>query len=211
MPTLDELWFHATEDDWKRALEQYWSHVKPQNLAVERRLNNLPEGFLNFMGPEQFYQFLYDEYFPWKYTDGRILVQQRKRLARYVIDDHALASLENILAQLVQLDVHDIKHALSVVMQIHGIGASAGSGLLSLLYPTHFGTVDRFVVENLKSVPNAPWARKVGSINPNNIRILDASLVIEAFRDMAATLNTRFKTTFWTPRKIDMVLWGVRP
>ncbi|WP_053959463.1 hypothetical protein [Sulfobacillus thermosulfidooxidans] len=210
MPTLDELWFHATEEEWKQGLEQYWHHVKPKNLAVERRLNNLPEGFLHNMSPEQFYQFLYEEYFPWKYTDGRILALQRKRLAHYMINDQTVKTLENIHAQMLQVDVHDTKHALSIVTQIHGIGPSAGSGLLSLLYPAHFGTVDRFVVENLQSVPNAPWERKVGSILPRNISILDAASVIEALRNMAAALNDRFSTTFWTPRKVDMVLWGVR-
>ena len=78
------------------------------------------------------------------------------------------------------------------------------------MYPEKFGTVDRFAVKALRQVEGLPQAEKLAQMNPVGLSISDGVVVIGVLRRKAAELNVVFKSTLWTPRKLDMVLWAAR-
>jgi len=190
-------------------LEQYWSRVKPENLRLEHEMDSLDPQKIKTMTTEDFYEFLYHKYFVWKYTAKNRLATTRKQLIRYRTEPEAWEHLGLIHKQLFTLNPEDIESGLTLTHSIHGLGVAGASGLLSLLYPAYFGTVDQFVVAGLHQVPDL-----VSHLPPNkkdrSLTIQDGITLIKIFRQQAADLNRRFHTTSWTPRKIDMILWTLR-
>lgn len=103
-----------------------------------------------------------------------------------------------------------IAEGLALATGIHGLGTAGASGLLSLLYPAMFGTVDRFVVLALGQLPSLPEAAVIQRMNPTGLRLKDAVVVIDIMQRKAQENNRRFGSATWTPRKVDQVLWACR-
>ena len=86
---------------------------------------------------------------------------------------------------------------------------AGASGLLSILFPENFGTIDQYVVKALKEVKGIPYTAELTKMNPDSLSIKDGVLLIRIMREQAIRLNGQFDTDFWTPRKIDMVFWSI--
>ena len=95
-------------------------------------------------------------------------------------------------------------------MQIRGLGTAGASGLLSLLFPALYGTVDQFVVKALLQVPDLPQRQQLERMNPEGLTVSQGVVLIEIMIRKAQQLNVQFDSRDWTPRKVDMVLWAVR-
>jgi hypothetical protein len=158
------------------------------------------------MGPQAWYEWLRDEYFRWKFTAPNRYATTRSKLETYKEDE--LADLHAIKEQLFSSDKGDIRQCLKCATKIRGLGTAGASGLLALLFPGHFATVDQFVVKALKKIPELPERDQLSQMNPENLTLGSGTLLIQVMRRKAAELNKRFSTTKWTPRKIDMVLWS---
>ena len=94
-----------------------------------------------------------------------------------------------------------------IATSIRGLGTAGASGLLSILFPQHFGTVDQFAVKALCQIEDLPEIETIRSMNPEGLTIRDGVLLIKILRVKAADNNRLFGGDFWTPRRIDMVLW----
>lgn len=90
---------------------------------------------------------------------------------------------------------------------IHGLGCAGASGLLSLLYPRTFGTVDQFAAKALREVNGLPEANVLRLMNENSLTTKEGVVLFRIMQRKAAQLNELFRTLEWTPRKIDMILW----
>ncbi|MFW6027899.1 MAG: hypothetical protein ACOC91_03740, partial [bacterium] len=88
-----------------------------------------------------------------------------------------------------------------------GLGTAGASGLLALMYPRKFGTVDQFAVKALRQVNGLPEAAALARMTPESLSIRDGVLIIGILRRKAADNNRMFKSNAWTPRKLDKVLW----
>ena len=53
-----------------------------------------------------------------------------------------------------------------------------------------------------------PERKIITEINPESISLSQGAILIEILRRKADDLNIQNKTDFWTPRKVDMVLWS---
>jgi len=113
---------------------------------------------------------------------------------------------------LFAFDHANIREGLQTAKSIKGLGWAGASGLLSLLFPRWFGTVDQFVVRNLNEIGSLPdkERQQLGAMNPENLTLRDAILLTQIMRRKAEEINALFGTDEWSPRKIDMVLWGSR-
>jgi hypothetical protein len=148
MIQIAALWASADPKEWEDALAHYWSFVQPQNLALEQSLDTLDLERLRRLDARGWYEFLRDEYFRWKYTARNRYATTTKHLRRY-LDDGTLGDLDQIRGRLLTLDTDDIRSGLEAASAIRGLGTAGASGLLALMYPQKFGTVDQFVVKAL--------------------------------------------------------------
>jgi len=70
---INYLWNNGTEKEWKSALEKYFDLVKSSNVEIEKELDNLDSETVKNMTVNEFYNFLHDKYFVWKYTQANRL------------------------------------------------------------------------------------------------------------------------------------------
>ena len=211
MGQISELWDRGSENAWREALRSYWGQVQRENLDLEEELAGLEPKVIKKLDPLEWYNFLYLKYFPWKYTAKNRLATTRKHLETYSTTNN-LGELFSIKENLFAFDTANIREGMQIAKSIKGLGWAGASGLLSLLFPKWFGTVDQFVVRNLREIDVLPQEerRELWVMNPESLTIRDAILLTQIMRRKADELNVLFGTDEWTPRRIDMVLWGSR-
>ena len=203
---INDLWHSTDPDEWEHALRHYWDFVQPRNLERERALDALDLQVLRDFSSHGWYDFLHEEYFCWKYTAPNRYATTIKRLETY-IEDNTLEGVDCLRQQLLNLDLSDVRAGLEIAKQIRGLGTAGASGLLSLMYPDHFATVDQFVVKALRLVVDLPEADALSKMKPESLNISAGVLLISILKRKAEENNRLFGTSDWTPRKIDMVLW----
>ena len=206
---IADLWHNGNEEMWKDALELYWDRFNADQYRLEKEIESINASDVASLSVHEFYDFLYQLYYPWKFTNKLFLSKNRKHLEKYLFDKE-IDCLARIQERLFDLDFEDIKGCLAVASSIHGLGTAGASGLLSILYPEHFGTVDKFVVYSLLKINGLQEHATVSGMNPEALTLNNGVVLIEIMRNKAQELNERFNTDFWTPRKIDMILWATR-
>ena len=204
---ISHLWNNGTENDWQKALAHYDELSRKRNFELDQYLAKLDYRVVAAMTAEEFYDFLYNQYFVWKYTAPNRLATTRKHLRKYIDNDELLA-LGGIKREIFSSNKKDTAVMLSTVAKIRGLGIPGASGLLSILFPEDFGTVDQFVVISLRGIDQLPERDQLEKMKPELITLKNAIVLERILRKKAEELNRRFSTNFWTPRKIDMVLWS---
>lgn len=205
---ISYLWNSKNQADWRTALDKYYNLVKPSNLEIEKELDNLNPEIIKNMTVKQFYNFLHEKYFVWKYTAPNRLVTTRRSLEKYLQDDN-LFELEEIHSLMFKYNPDNITNSLRNAQRIRGLGIAGASGLLSLLFPKYFGTVDQFVVYRLLEVEGLAEHSQIEKMTPDNISLKDGVILIGIMKNKSDELNKIFNTDFWTPRKIDKILWSI--
>jgi len=208
---INKLWYSNDKSLWDKALASYFSSglIKKDNVTLEREIHNLDPVTIKDMSTEQFYDWLYNVYFVWKYTAANRLATTRKSLSRYKFEK-SMHELEQIHFDLFTFDINDINEGLKIANSIHGLGIAGASGLLAVLYPRYFGTVDQFVVKALRKIDSLPEKDLVIKMNPDNLTIKDGILLIKIMKYKAEELNSIFNSNKWTARDIDKILWAAR-
>lgn len=206
--SVGALWNSGDETVWQAAIENYYRLLRPTQIAIEQRMEELQAEEVERMSVEEFYQFLHDEYFLWKYTAKNRLATTRAALRKYISED-CMWELAAIKEELFRMDHRDAKKCLTVVSRIRGLGAAGASGLLAILYPQDFGTVDQFVTVALRQVKDLKEHALLERMNPQVLTVKDGAILEDILRAKADELNYCFQTNKWTPRKIDMALWAV--
>ena len=204
--TAPELWNSNNPDLWQKALDCYWTKVKPSNVALEREMDQLNAETVRMMNPAEWYMFLMEKYFRWKYTAPNRYATTIKELRSYE-EKNELAALHAIKERLFVMEKENILECLAVATSIRGLGTAGASGLLAVLFPRHFGTVDQFAVKALTKIPNLQERNLISAMNPESLKLKEGEILIRIMRRKAEELNRVFSTTEWTPRKVDMVLW----
>jgi hypothetical protein len=206
MLSVTELWYSVDPVDWDQALLRYWQFVKPRNLALEQSLDRLDLSRIRKLDGQGWYHFLLNEYFRWKYTAENRYATTTSSLRQYN-QSETLDELFQIKEALLSINPAGVREGLLIARRIKGLGVAGASGLLSLMYPGAFGTVDQFVVKALRGVERLPEAEALITMDPEHLTIEDGILLIAVMRRKAAENNDAFATSEWTPRKIDQILW----
>lgn len=205
--TLNELWWNGTKQQWNDALVYYWTLIKPDHIPVEKQFEKIGMKDIASLSTQQFFDFLYHEYFFWKYTAANRLVTTRRQLMRYQAEDR-MDELKQIQTELVSFDTSDTLRGLEIAKQIRGLGVAGASGLLAVLLPQDFGTVDQFVVKSLTKIQGLPKHDRIVQMNPESLTLQDGQLLIQIMKEKAKELNRQFEIDEWTPRALDKVLWS---
>ena len=209
MNSISNLWYSKNESEWINALNAYWNYVRPTHLQLEQKLNNLVLKHISDLSESGWYNFLHDEYFRWKYTAPNRYKTTTNSLKKY-LQFNELTKLDNIRRRLLNLEHPNITEGLRIAHEIYGLGIAGASGLLSLMYPQYFATVDQFVVKALMDIKSLPEIDRLKMIKPENITLNDGVFLIKILHEKATENNITFNCTHWTPRKIDMILWAAR-
>ena len=151
---INDLWISNDQDLWKSYLDKYWRQVPRKNINLEKELDILNQKVKRHEDIKDWYTFLFDKYFPWKYTAANRLATARGAFEREYANDKE--KLNNKIASLFKAvfeNPDDIENCLKKVTGandgIKGLGVAGGSGLLAILFPNYFATVDQFVAENI--------------------------------------------------------------
>ena len=208
MTRIQSLWQSEDSATWEDALSKYWDYVKPENLALEHEMDQLDASAVQGMNSQEWYDFLLLKYFKWKFTAANRYATTTKHLRSYA--ESGLEPLRVIKEEVFQVQSGDIEEGISAAKKIPGLGTAGASGLLSLLFPHEYGTVDQFVVKALAQVPTLLELDLVSAMNPESLSASDGLVLIRIMKKKSLVLNESFGTDSWTPRKIDMVLWATR-
>jgi hypothetical protein len=207
--SLSDVWNSKDPDVWKQALQQYWRNIASAKLALEREMDRLDPKTVEAMDTNAWYQFLLEKYFRWKFTAPNRYASTTKHLKECPGSPILMNSLRVNKERLFSLNKADIKACLMCAATIPGLGTAGGSGLLAVLFPEHFGTVDQFAVYGLRQVPDLPEKTFVASIkNPEAMKLSEGVGLVEIMRSKATQLRGWLSSQEWTPRKIDMILWA---
>jgi len=206
MNNTREMWNSNDSELWEEALSRYWTFVKPSNMSLEKEMDQLDPDIVKAMNPEEWYKFLMEKYFRWKYTAPNRYASTTKMLKTYS-EDNGLLLLYKIKEELFAFDRDDIEHGLKIATSIKGLGAAGASGLLAVIFPAHFGTIDQFAVKALSEIPELPEIEIIRNMKPLSLRVRDGVVLINVMRRKARELNRAFSTERWTPRRVDMILW----
>jgi len=208
MAIINELWWSTKETNWNKALSNYWNLLREENIVVEKRFQILNTKEIETLTAEEFYEFLYNDYYVWKYTAKNRLTTTRMQLERYKTENR-MNELERVHRDLFSFDVADTSDGLEIAKRLLGLGTAGASGLLANLYPKYFGTVDQFVVKSLCNVENLPEKTILEKMKPEKLTPKDGVCLIRIMKTKAVELNNQFNTSSWTPRNIDKILWSI--
>lgn len=201
-----EMWNTNDADLWENALNRYWTFVKASNLELEKEMDRLDAETVKAMNPRAWFEFLLEKYFRWKYTAPNRYGSTTKILRTYAVNNE-LAALHGIKERLFAADKDNIQQCLSVASLIRGLGIAGASGLLAVLFPAQFGTVDQFAVKALAKIPELAERNLIAAMTPESLKLNEGTILIRIMRRKADELNQSSSQASWTPRKVDMVLW----
>lgn len=207
MSEIEQLWNSSDPSKWQGALDRYWKYVKPTHCAIEREMDTLCPDDVRHLDADQWHDWLFNKYFLWKYTAPNRYITTTRRLERQAAEagrHHLLTIRDRVLGA----ENAGIRDALRAAGEIGGLGPSGASGLLALLFPAKFGTIDQFVVGSLCKVRCLPEHDQLKRMNPKRLTIANGVVLVEIMRRKAILLNELFGTNEWTPRKVDKILWA---
>ena len=183
---VNELWTAGDEAAWRRELAHYWTLVKASLLDLYEEMERRRPAAVAAMTGDEWCTFLRDTYFRWKNTAANRLATTREHLARHIEHD-CVAGLDRIRRAILEPPELRVGERIGIAMQIGGLGPAGASGLLALLYPGEFGTVDQFVVKALCSVEDLPEREVPLAMNPESLSLSDAILLVLILRRQQPT------------------------
>ena len=186
MTNMNFSWNNNSHTLWLEKENLYMDVVISTNQQLEQELENFPVSKIANMSGEEFFNFLYDKYFVWKYTAKNRLATTRTHLLKH---KENIEELNDIKKLLVSFDAKDIKKGLEITTKIKGLGTAGASGLLSLLYPSYYGTVDQFIVLRLQESDEFKNDQYLHKISPQNLTIQDGVYLISILQKKAEELN----------------------
>ena len=65
---VNSLWNYGSEVAWHQALEHYYDSLNTEAQELDRYMENLDANDIVQLSVSEFYDFLYNRYFVWKYT-----------------------------------------------------------------------------------------------------------------------------------------------
>ena len=203
---INEIWNSKEISVWKDALAKATMETGRDD-SIETKMSKLNVEYIQHLPVEDFYSFLHDDYFVWKYTAKNRLASTRNSLKKYENDMNELREIQD---GLFSFDLSKTRLGLQAAGEIYGLGVAGASGLLALLFPSYFGTVDEMVVRALLTCDEYRDDAIIKAINPQDIKRKDAVYLIEQFKKKAHELNVLSNEYCWRPRDIDVILWYFR-
>lgn len=205
---ISEIWESDNEETWNLALKNA-SEETGRDDFIETKLSKLNVDYIKNLSIEDFYKFLFEDYYLWKYTQKNRLSTTRTNLEKYIAENK-LDELKEIQKELFNFDLNNTMLGLNIATRIRGLGVPGGSGLLALLFPSYFGTVDEQATKALLATQEYKDDPILTKINLQGITISDGVYLNQIYKKKSFELNKKFGSYSWVPRNIDVILWYYR-
>src|SRR5258708_7915240 len=153
MTSIRDVWTSEDKSVWSSQIQAYWKYIEKQRkTSLEEEMGNLKWRLIAEATDDAWREFLAIKYIPWKHQPSPFWQSiQSKFLARYAAKEQQVL-LAGIKRRIFAYGPEKTRELLSVVDEIYQFGIPSASGLLSLLFPSYFGTVDRFAVQSLQRI-----------------------------------------------------------
>ena len=190
-------------------MDIYWTEIRKRSGEVQRREEAFP-GFAAAFAARTPPHFLRDEVaeiVAWKHTDARW--RQRAMQGIDALTDESIRGRTALLNQLA--DPEEAMQAFAGWAS--GVGPATISALLAAARPDRWPVIDVFALEAMAARATTTWVRGI----PRDARgraVADVrtwkSYVLEC-RRIAERANEEQPGRLepWTPRQVDMALWGI--
>ena len=139
-------------------------------------MEKLSPSAIEEMSAAEWVEFLEERYFRWKYTAANRYATSTVAFRRQ-LDREGVDRLNRIRTQILNPSSLHLGDRLRTVMEVKGLGPAGASGLLALLFPETFGTVDQFVVKALLQVEELAEREVLLAMNPESLSVSDAVLL----------------------------------
>ncbi|MCR5629587.1 DUF1759 domain-containing protein [Eubacterium sp.] len=201
---FSELYFSGNEDSWKEYEQEYYDFVDVQLEKEIERIRSID-------CIENFYSFLIDKLLKWSLISDFIYESNVKRLKEeYENDRNKLNVIFDKICEYVKKIENDstedytyISNGINLLTEIVGVGPVCSTSFLAIILPSKFGVVSRHIIEPMKEVySDVKEYKKV--ISKKQACELEIKL-----NEISRTINKRFDSNYWTPRKVDKVLWTI--
>lgn len=83
---IEQLWHSSDAAKWQRALDRYCNYIKPTHVAIEREMDSLRPDNVRHLDADQWYDWLLNKYFVWKFTACNLCAAQTNSLKRQATD-----------------------------------------------------------------------------------------------------------------------------
>ena len=192
--------------DFEKGVRWYWREIELRSHEVQERERSFPELAQRFgtRQPPHFTRSDLEDIIKWKYTDRRRCKRALDGLAR-VPDDRIrdlTATVDRVTA------AGDGASALRGA--IPGVGIAGISAILAAARPDLFPVIDVFALTAICHHYDPPWLRTVPRDAQGRFSADEKSYAAytQFCRDCAAELSAATGQP-WTPRRVDMALWGI--
>ena len=130
--SFEQLWNSKSDTIWRKYLNHYWDLIKTSNFDLTKELEQIKLSTIKELSPKEWYDFLLDKYFVWKYTAANRYASTTKHFRKYETENK-LDELILLRDEILNLKDKSIEIALRKTAEIKGLGIAGASGLLSIL------------------------------------------------------------------------------
>jgi hypothetical protein len=207
--TPTTLWYSKDSEPWDALLKAYWQQpTVRRTLRIHKELEHLDRDKVLGQDDEGWYRWLRDEFVPWKFA-GLYPKKRQEGIDKQWATESGKSVISHVRRDMqAVMDSGGFTEALSLVREIDGIGMSAGSAIVALLFPELCATADSRVVRFLRQIFDLPEQPKLRSIrDPKNLRSCDAVTIVQIVQRKSVELNKKFDLQCWTPRLVERCLW----
>src|SRR5260370_41888680 len=108
-----KMWKCQDENEWLDGLKRYWEYVLPRNVKLEEEFEWLEVKTVQTLKPRQWYDFLLEKYFRWKFTAANRYASTTRLLKQYE-GAAGLQELYDFKRELFSFNKCDIRKGLEI-------------------------------------------------------------------------------------------------
>ncbi|WP_124715424.1 hypothetical protein [Burkholderia stagnalis] len=192
--------------DFERGIETYWSEIASRSYEIQARERVFPELAEKYSArqPPHFTRSDLELIFRWKYTDARWCNRALDGLS--TVSDDSLRFVTGTISQTVSARdaARSLRHA------IRGVGIAGISAILAAARPDRFPVIDVFALTAIRRYYDLEWVKNVPHDKDGKLQADEPSYApYAAFCCDRATELSHSTGHDWTPRRVDMALWGI--
>lgn len=197
--------------DYEAGVRKYWAVTRQRSACAQESEDEFPQFPKIFAAriPPHFTREDLEQIIKWKHSkDYRRQAKALEGLARF--PDHRIMGLTRYIGEDIKFSVKPFFSPARYAGQISGVGVATASAILTAARPDLYAVIDTYALAAIHHYFRLPWLNYV----PRDAKGMFAAdwnsypPYVEFCRNEAAKIRLIHKQP-WTPRQIDIALWGL--